>query len=172
MFNKVTIFGCCGSGKTTFARAVSEITNLPLISLDLLNWHGSWNRVSNKEFDTRLKEELEKDFWIIEGLYARSLDLRIDYCDTLIYIDIPSYQCLANVLKRTVYNWGTSRDGMPSGCHEKIDLKFWHCTWNYDRVARPNYLKMLSCVKNKNVIILSSYEECNRFLYNLRAQYM
>ena len=34
--NKVLIIGCPGSGKSTFARALHEVTNLPLVYLDML----------------------------------------------------------------------------------------------------------------------------------------
>lgn len=38
MFQKAIIIGCPGAGKSTFARKLSEKTQLPLYYLDML-WH-------------------------------------------------------------------------------------------------------------------------------------
>ena len=40
---KIMIIGCCGSGKTTLAKKLSNKLNLPLIHLDKLNWRDNWH---------------------------------------------------------------------------------------------------------------------------------
>ena len=48
--NKVIVIGCPGSGKSTFSRALHELTDLPLYHLDLLNWNSDKTTVSKAVF--------------------------------------------------------------------------------------------------------------------------
>lgn len=53
--NKEIVIGCPGSGKSTFSRALHELTDLPLYHLDLLNWNslasGIWHLATKKELE-------------------------------------------------------------------------------------------------------------------------
>ena len=53
--NKVIVIGCPGSGKSTFSRALHELTNLPLYHLDLLNWNSDKTTVSKATFLERYR---------------------------------------------------------------------------------------------------------------------
>ena len=95
MYEKIMIFGCCGCGKTTLSKKIQEITHLPLIHLDLLNWKEDWQSISPIEFNSLLEKELKKPCWIIEGLYTNTIEKRINYCDTIIYMDFQDgYVCI------------------------------------------------------------------------------
>ncbi len=73
---KVIVIGCPGSGKSTFARKLRDLTDLPLYYLDMM-WHRpDKSTIARKEFDIRLREILSKDRWIIDGNYQRTLELR------------------------------------------------------------------------------------------------
>ena len=53
---KVIIVGCPGAGKSTFARKLNQITNLPLYHLDML-WHKpDRTNISKEKFDEELKK--------------------------------------------------------------------------------------------------------------------
>ncbi len=39
---RILVMGSSGSGKSTFARRLSEITNIPAVSLDALFWKPGW----------------------------------------------------------------------------------------------------------------------------------
>lgn len=64
--NKIIIIGCPGAGKSTFARRLRDITNLPLYYLDYavdecLN--GISSRIGNKREDMPyIEEELDLEF--------------------------------------------------------------------------------------------------------------
>ena len=64
---KVMIIGCPGSGKSTFARRLRDLTGLPLYYLDML-WHKpDRTNITKEEFDARLIEITGRDRWIIDG---------------------------------------------------------------------------------------------------------
>lgn len=106
---KIIIIGCPGSGKSTFARKLSEITNIPLYYLDMI-WHKpDKTTLTKEEFDERLRELLQKSEWIIDGDYQRTLELRIKECDTIFLLDIPLQTCLEGVRARI----GKKRSDLP-----------------------------------------------------------
>ena len=51
---KVMVIGCPGSGKSTFSRALSQITGLPLTHLDMLYWNADKTTVERSVFIERL----------------------------------------------------------------------------------------------------------------------
>lgn len=82
---KIIIIGCPGSGKSTFARKLSDITNIPLYHLDMI-WHKpDKTTLTKEEFDEQLRDLLQKSEWIIDGNYQRTLEVRIKECDTIFF---------------------------------------------------------------------------------------
>ncbi len=159
MYKRITVFGCCGCGKTTLAKEIHNITHIPLINLDYLNWRNNWTPVPESEFDLLLANELQKESWIIEGLYNRTISARINSSDTIIYMDFSRIFCIVNVIKRVIKNYGKCRDGMPDGCFERFDFPFLKCIWKYNKKYRKKYLEMLNNTKDKNIIIIRSKKE-------------
>ena len=97
---KIMVIGSPGAGKSTCARKLQRKTHLPLYYLDML-WHrADKTNVSREEFDARLGEILQKDAWIIDGNYQRTLEMRLQACDTVFLLDFPLEICLAGVKSR------------------------------------------------------------------------
>ena len=89
MLRKVIIIGCPGAGKSTFARILSDKTHLPLYYLDML-WHKpDRTTVERNIFDNKLKEIVLGDKWIIDENYGRTLEMRIQACETIFLLDFP-----------------------------------------------------------------------------------
>ena len=60
---RVLVMGSSGSGKSTFARRLSEITGIPFVSLDGLYWKPGWLAPDNAEFEQRLDLEFFRYVW-------------------------------------------------------------------------------------------------------------
>ena len=164
---RIMIIGCSGSGKTTLSKKLSERLSLPLVHLDKLYWTGHWETVDREEFNAMLLKELEKDRWIIDGNYNRSIPLRLKYCDTVIYLDFSRWTCLLGVISRVIKSYGKTRPDMGGDCPEKFDLNFIKFVWNFNKINRERYLELLRSAKDKRVIILSNRGECDSFLNGL-----
>ena len=60
---KVIVIGCCGSGKSTFARHLHACTGIPLFHLDQLNWNTDKTTVEKTVFLKRVKVNSFKEFF-------------------------------------------------------------------------------------------------------------
>ena len=163
---RILIIGCSGAGKSTLARKLGEKTGLPILHLDALFWKPGWVESERREFDAKVLAELEKPAWIIDGNYARTLPMRLEKCDTVIYLDFPALLCIFGVLKRVITTLGTVRPDMPEGCPERFDWEFLKWVWNFNRNNREKTYAQLEKLPAEKVIILKTRREVRKFLQN------
>ena len=75
---KIHIIGCSGTGKTYFAKRLSNKYNIPHYDLDNIYWDNSSQKYGIKtkveKRDKLFQNILEKDDWIIEGIYYKWLE--------------------------------------------------------------------------------------------------
>ena len=164
---RIIIIGCGGAGKSTLARKLGEVLDLPVVHLDKLFWKPGWVETSREEFDELLAQELAKDRWIMDGNFNRTIPERMKRCDTIIYLDFTRVVCLLGVLKRVITTYGKVRPDMGEGCPERIDLKFLKWVWNFNKNKRENYYKLLNEVEGIETIVLKNRRAVKKFLKSL-----
>ncbi|MEO1260641.1 MAG: AAA family ATPase [Bacteroidota bacterium] len=154
---KIMVIGCGGSGKSTLSKKLHAITGLELIHLDQIFWKPGWVELPKEEWIKKNKQILaEKPYWILDGNYSSTMDMRINKADTIIFMDTPTVVRLFRVIKRVVQNFGRSRPDMPANCPERISFQFLHYILFYNLTRRPVILKKLEMVRDKkNVYIIS-----------------
>lgn len=157
--NKVVVIGCPGSGKTTFSEKLHQKTNLPLYYLDAI-WHKpDKTHIARSEFDERLHEILKKDFWIIDGNYQRTLETRLQYCDTVFLFDLPVEVCLEGAVSRL----GKGRYDMP-WIEKELSMEFKQQIELFPTNQLPQIYELLEKYKEKNVIIFKTRREMDDYL--------
>lgn len=164
---RILIIGNAGSGKTTFAKKLAGKTDLPLVHLDSLYWTGNWEHVERETFDALLEKELKKPNWIIDGNFNRTLPLRLQYCDTVFYFDVPTVTCIWGITKRIIKNYGRTRSDMGGNCPEYFDrqkIALYRNVLSFNKQHRVKYKEMILSEKRIEVIIFKSRREVNRFL--------
>ncbi len=161
---KVLIIGCPGSGKSTFARKLEKVTDLPLYHLDMLYWNDDKTTVSKEVFLNRLHGVLSREKWIIDGNYAGTMDMRIKECDTVFFLDYPTEICLSGIEERR----GKPRSDMPWFETENEDEEFINFIKTYNENERPKVMELLKKHSSKNVKMFRSREESEKFLENLK----
>ena len=165
---RVMIIGCGGAGKSTLARKLGEKTGLPVVHLDQIWWSpGNWQHMERPEFEALLMAEMEKPQWILDGNFRRTLEMRLEKCDTVIYLDFPRLVCLKNWMGRVIKNWGHARIDMAEGCTERFDPEFALWIWNFNKNYRARFYELLNNLAGKQVIILKSRREVEKFLKNI-----
>ena len=156
---RVMIIGCPGSGKSTFARALAAKTGLPLYCLDLMYWNPDRTTKPKEEFRAALRETVNLPEWIIDGNYGSTLELRMEACDTVIFLDYPLEVCLSGIEERR----GKPRPDMP-WVETEPDLEFIEFIKKFNKESRPRILGLLEQYKNKNIVVFSSRAEADDFL--------
>ena len=109
---RIMIIGCPGSGKSTLSKQLAMKLKLPLVHLDQIYWKSNWQPISDELFDELLLHEVQKDEWIIDGNYSRTISMRLEACDTVIYLDYHRMTCLLGVIKRVIKGYGKTREDM------------------------------------------------------------
>ena len=156
---KVIVIGCPGSGKTTFSEKLHQKTNLPLYYLDAI-WHKpDKTHIARSEFDERLHEILNEDFWIIDGNYQRTLETRLQYCDTVFLFDLSVEVCLEGAVSRL----GKGRYDMP-WIEKELSLEFKNQIEMFPTNQLPQIYELLEKYKEKNVIIFKNRKEMDDYL--------
>lgn len=112
---RVLVIGMSGSGKSTFSRALSLETGLPLIHLDLHYWKPGWERPSEQEWRDKQRLLLASDAWIADGNYYESLDVQLLRADTVVVLNTAWWICASRAFRRGLR--GLSGE-MPEGCVE------------------------------------------------------
>lgn len=149
---RVLVIGGNGSGKSTFSKKLGEKTGLPVVHLDKIFWCGNWEYVSREEFDILLNAELEKEEWIIDGNFERTLEKRIQFCDTVFYFDFSTVQCLLGVTERVIKNYGKTRENMGENCPERFDFEFYKAIFRFNRKNRPRTKALLEKYKPETIV--------------------
>ena len=161
---RVIVIGCPGSGKSTFSRALSEKTGLPLVHLDLLNWNSDRTTVPRELFHSRLRDAMAEDTWIIDGNYGSTMELRLAACDTVFFLDYSTEVCMDGILTRR----GTARPDMPwIEDPADVDEEFLEFVKNYERDSRPHALALLEGFPEKEIVVFHDRQEAAAYLEHL-----
>ena len=162
---RIIVIGCPGSGKSTFSRALHQITGIPLVHLDMLFWNKDKTTVEKAVFLERLEKAMQQSRWIIDGNYATTMELRMQACDTVIFLDYPTDICLEGIRQRR----GAVRSDIP-WVETEEDAEFTEFIRNFQAESRPQILALLEKYGQKNIRIFQNRREANAFLTQLRTQ--
>ena len=117
------IVGRPGSGKTVFADRLGTLTGREVTHLDKHYWKPGWIKAysSSEEFREKVRELISQDEWILDGNFTKSIDLRLERADTVIFFNFPIWMCLLGVYKRWFFGGSNPIDKHP-GMRERVSL--------------------------------------------------
>jgi adenylate kinase family enzyme len=154
---RVLVMGSSGSGKSTFARRLSEMTGIPFVSLDGLYWKPGWVPSDNAEFGQRVADVARQPQWVIDGNYTSSGagELRREASDTVIWFDLPRRSCMLGIMRRIAGSYGP----------EKVDFEFFRYVWTYRRQQRPKLLNYFEGLRaDQSLVCFTNRTQANDYL--------
>ena len=90
--------------------------------------------------------------------------MRLERCDSVIFLDYPRWLCLWGVVKRIAKSYGKVRPDMPEGCPERIDWEFLQWVWNFHKNVRPKLITALDNAPDVQLTVLKNRTEAEKFM--------
>lgn len=142
------VIGTTGSGKTTFARRLGSILELPVTELDALNWQPGWQEADHDQFRQEVDAATSGEAWIVEGGYSRVCDLTWGRAEAMVWLDYAYPIILHRLFWRTLRR-GLRREVLWNGNIEPFwphftsrdSLFLWQLKTHWRR--RPQYREWL-----------------------------
>ena len=142
---------------------IFETTGIPLFHLDMMFWNADKTRVEKPVFLERLSKTLQTSEWIIDGNYASTMELRIQACDTVFFLDYPLEICLNGIRERR----GKARSDIP-WIETQEDTEFIEFVKNFNSKSRPQVMELLERYSHKNIFAFNNRTEATEFLTQLQ----
>ena len=167
-YKKIHIIGGPGSGKTYCAKRISKRYNIPYYDLDNIFWKNTNSGYGLKKDKIKRNEELShilnKDKYIIEGVYYSWLKKSFETSEIIIVIKTPVYIRDFRIIKRFIKR----KLGLLNSKKETLKDLYNLLTWNH-QYDNKNMVKALEMINNLNDNIFhfnSSQEVINEFVKN------
>ena len=167
---RVVVTGMAGAGKSTFSRALSAKTGLPVIHLDVHFWDPGWVAPPEDEWREKQRVLLTSDDWIVDGNYHATLDLRLARADTVVFLDTPWWICARRALLRGIRKPPAGFE-LPDGCDDSAWRRLrdeWGLVWRIWRVRRAERERELEILsrhgKHVALYVLRSKRTAREFL--------
>ncbi len=168
---RIMIIGGAGSGKSSLARRLGDLTGLPVVHIDTLYWQPGWRMRSRDEIGRLTNEAANQDAWIFEGNHSETMNYRASRADMLVFLDLSTARRLWRVVKRTAIHYGRARPDMAEGCVERFDWDFMKWVAGYRKDGRIRALAFME--KAPQHLIkhhLRSPREVKRFLAQMSRE--
>ncbi|GAB5411309.1 MAG: hypothetical protein ChlgKO_04230 [Chlamydiales bacterium] len=130
---KLLIFGIPGSGKTVFANQLSNTLKIPVFHIDRHFFIKGWITRPTEDFLKDVRVRLKESSWIIEGNGMRTIEMRYQEADLVIYCCLPRLQCLLRVFWRMMTTVGKEKLDGPEGASNSVSWKLVCYLWNFKK---------------------------------------
>ncbi|MBE8477511.1 P-loop NTPase family protein [Streptomyces justiciae] len=166
---RVAIVGCGGSGKSYVARELGRRLDAPVTHLDAVYYDDDWNELPKDTFAQLQRDLVATPNWVIDGNYNSTLQIRLEACDTVVFMDTPTWTCLWGVLSRQLrHGHGQNKD---NGIYNRIHLGVLRYVLSYRRTMRPRVLAKIDehARSHAQVVMLTSRRQARRWLSETAA---
>ena len=158
---KIHIIGCSGTGKTYLVKKLSNKYNISHYDLDNIYWDNSSEKYGIKteieKRDKLLQNILEKDNWIIEGIYYKCLEQSFKNADIIHIVDLPKYIYKFRIIKRFIKRKLKLEAGKKETLKSLLNFLKWTDKFQNENMKEiikifEKYKEKVHFIKNKNEI--------------------
>lgn len=171
---RVAVFGNAGGGKSALARRLAELTQLPLYTIDLMQFRAGGAAIPHEDYLAAHAELLRQDEWIIDGFSGVGPAWeRFAVADTLVHVDLPLAIHGWRVTKRFAKGLFTDPPGWPEGSPLWAStMSSYRVLWPCHRHLTPKYRQLVAdAAASKRVHHLKSPAEMTAFLDEVKREY-
>ncbi|MEW9533604.1 topology modulation protein [Microbispora sp. NPDC049125] len=166
--NRVAVVGSGGSGKSHVARELGRLLGAPVTHLDAVYYDDAWNPLPPEKFEAAQRELVTAPRWVIDGNYNSTLRIRLDACDTVIFMDVPTRTALWGIISRQVRHGAGQHS---AGIYNRIHWGVLRYVATYRRRMRPQVLEKISHYGGHAALItLTSRRRTRRWLQQVAAE--
>lgn len=166
---RICILGLSSTGKSTLAEKIAQKKGFNLLHLDQIHHQPNtqWLARPFEDFERDLLAFIQKDNWVIDGSYRKTLSPRFERADTVIVLKANRLLCLYRFLKRMRGKSKHPRAGMLEGASEQFSFKM----VKYILFGASNRYRLFDEEIKKyphlTVVRLNSFNEIDDFLDSL-----
>ena len=148
---RIHIIGPSGSGKSYLAERLAEKNSLPHYDLDDLQWDNAANDYGTKrqaqERAALLDQILQREDWIIEGVYYAWCGQCFADADRIYVLEVPRYQYRTRIIRRFIRR----KLGLEQGKQESLKSLAALLRWadKYQKVNLPEIRKIMASYASK-----------------------
>ncbi|MGF1694371.1 AAA family ATPase [Vibrio lamellibrachiae] len=173
---RINVIGTSGSGKSTFSRSLARELNYPHLEMDAMFWKPNWQESSDDEFFTKLSESLDGDYWVLDGNYNRTAEIKWSKVDTIIWVDYSFSRTVYQAMKRALIRSLTkqelwSKTGNVESFRKSFLSKDSVILWTLKtyKKNRFRYTKLLKDPKYRHIefVRVTSPKEASKFITKL-----
>lgn len=124
-WERINVVGTSGSGKTTFARQLASLLDLPYHEMDRLFWKPGWQQASDAELFRKVEELTLQPRWVLDGNYTRTLSIKWKRVQLVVWLDPAFLETVFRVTARTIRRACTREEIWPgTGNRESLAEAF------------------------------------------------
>jgi len=163
MYNRISIIGGAGTGKTTLSNLLSEKYNIPVTHIDGIHHLKNWRVRDKAERDKIILDIVAKEKWIIDGTYKDTIKQRLEKSDLIIWLDYSTFAQVKGILKRFLKNPGKEKPEIP-GCNERLNLEFLKYVIDYRKKKRHFVVEAIESIDQSKVLVFTKQKKLNKWL--------
>ena len=163
--SRIVILGTTGSGKTTLAKRLSHVLQIPAVELDAFRHGPNWTETPDQVFRQQVADSLNRESWIVDGNYGVARDLIWPRATTLIWLD---YSMTRGIMRTRL--WNDNREDLWRHLLTKDSLFLWALQSHWSRrkslaadVSSPEYSHI-------NVLRFRSARETQQWFERIKRQ--
>jgi adenylate kinase family enzyme len=117
------VVGPGGAGKTTLARRLGGLLELPVVHLDQLYYASGWSGMDEDDWGRIQRDLAREERWIMDGNYARPMEPRLRVADAVIFLHMPASVCAERMLRRWWRSIRRQPPDLPEGMRHRINRR-------------------------------------------------
>ena len=95
------VVGTSCSGKTTLARRIAEVVEVPCFVLDAVFWGPDWSERPTDEFREAVRQRVAADHWVVDGNYSKVRDILLSRATDAVWLNYTFPVVFWRALSRT-----------------------------------------------------------------------